>query len=117
MERDPGSGHRRYDGQGVDRPEALACLRSAGMRIEDMRRYLELLGRGREGAAEQRDLFRRHAERLSGEIERSNERARTVLGRRPRPAAETVVATAESLIARGLVAWSRSARTPGEADS
>jgi hypothetical protein len=46
----------------------LACLRAAGVGIEDMRTYLANRARGREGAAEQRDLLLRHAERIEAEI-------------------------------------------------
>ena len=67
--RDPGSGHRRYDAVALDTIESLACLRSAGMRVEDLRRYLRLLARGNEAADEQRELFEQHAERLSAQIE------------------------------------------------
>ncbi|MCX5066093.1 MerR family transcriptional regulator [Micromonospora lupini] len=69
--RDDSSGHRRYDTGLAERVDALACLRSSGMSVADMRRYLTLLAEGdREAAAAQRDLFARHAERLSAEIER-----------------------------------------------
>ncbi|MEV1146377.1 MerR family transcriptional regulator [Micromonospora sp. NPDC049799] len=69
--RDPGSGHRRYDAATAERIDALACLRSSGMSVTDMRRYLEFLHEedGR-GAAKQRELFARQAERLAAEIER-----------------------------------------------
>lgn len=69
--RDDSSGHRRYHATLAERVDALACLRSSGMSIAEMRRYLTLLDEGdRAAAAEQRDLFARHADRLSGEIER-----------------------------------------------
>ncbi|MCG5452370.1 MULTISPECIES: MerR family transcriptional regulator [Micromonospora] len=69
--RDDSSGHRRYDTPLAERIDALACLRSAGMSVADMRRYLTLLDEGDlAAAAEQRDLFARHADRLSAEIER-----------------------------------------------
>ncbi|MEU8390468.1 MerR family transcriptional regulator [Micromonospora sp. NPDC048842] len=69
--RDDSSGHRRYDNPLAERVDALACLRSAGMSVADMRRYLTLLDEGDQAAAaEQRDLFARHADRLSTEIER-----------------------------------------------
>ncbi len=67
--RDDSSGHRRFTTQTVETIESLACLRAAGMRVEDMRRYLALLGQGNAAAAEQRDLFTQHARRLAGEIE------------------------------------------------
>jgi DNA-binding transcriptional MerR regulator len=54
-------GHRRYGEDPVATLQALACLRAARMSVEDMRRYLSLLGRGDDAAAEQHDLFARHA--------------------------------------------------------
>lgn len=68
--RDEGSGHRRYDPATAERIDALACLRSSGVGIDEMRRYLRLLEEGHEAAADQRDLFARNAERISAEIER-----------------------------------------------
>lgn len=41
--RDESSGHRRYGPATVERVEALSCLRSAGMTVSGMRRYLDLL--------------------------------------------------------------------------
>ena len=68
IDRDTSSGHRRYRGTDVDTLEALACLRAAGVSIEDMRTYLANRARGREAAAEQRDLLLRHAVRIEAEI-------------------------------------------------
>jgi MerR family transcriptional regulator, copper efflux regulator len=69
VERDPGSGHRRYREEDVDTLQALACLRSMGVGIEDMRTYQANRARGHEAAGEQRDLLLRHAERIEAEIE------------------------------------------------
>lgn len=68
--RDEGSGHRRYDPATAERVDVLACLRSSGAGVDEMRRRLRLLEEGHEAAAEQRDLFARNAERISAEIER-----------------------------------------------
>ncbi|MGR6974850.1 MerR family transcriptional regulator [Streptomyces cynarae] len=68
--RDESSGHRRYGPATVDRVLALSCLRSAGMTVSGMRRYLELLAEGDSAAAEQRDLFASQAEKLAAEIGR-----------------------------------------------
>ncbi|MET9275539.1 MerR family transcriptional regulator [Kribbella sp. NPDC003557] len=68
ISRDESSGHRRYGSTDVDTLEALACLRAAGVGIEDMRTYLANRLRGREAAAEQRDLLLLHAERIEAEI-------------------------------------------------
>ncbi|TQS42015.1 MerR family transcriptional regulator [Cryptosporangium phraense] len=70
--RDPQSGHRRYDDGTVDTIEALACLRTAGMGIDDMRAYL----RGMTDPSHQRELFERHSARLADEIERLQVRRR-----------------------------------------
>ncbi|MFD0304999.1 MerR family transcriptional regulator [Streptomyces sp. NPDC059517] len=67
--RDESSGHRRYGPATADRVEALSCLRSAGMTVTGMRRYLDLLARGDSAAAEQRDLFAGQAEVLAADIE------------------------------------------------
>ena len=72
--RDERSGHRRYQDADLDVLQALACLRALGMGIEDMRAYQAnrvRAGRSQDGravAAEQRDLLRRHAERMAAEI-------------------------------------------------
>ena len=68
VERDESSGHRRYDTRAVETITSLGCLRSAGMRVEDMRTYLRLLERGTAAAAEQRELFATQARRLVDEI-------------------------------------------------
>ena len=74
VDRDERSGHRRYRDEDLDVLQALACLRALGMGIEDMRTYQVnrvLAGQGQGGqavAAEQRDLLRRHAERIEAEI-------------------------------------------------
>jgi MerR family copper efflux transcriptional regulator len=67
--RDESSRHRRYRDEDLNVLQALACLRALGMGIEDMRTYQANRGRGgRAVAAEQRDLLRRHAERMAAEI-------------------------------------------------
>jgi DNA-binding transcriptional MerR regulator len=74
VDRDDSSGHRRYRDEDLDVLMALACLRALGMGIEDMRTYQANRRRasrsqeGRAVAAEQRDLLRRHAERIEAEI-------------------------------------------------
>jgi len=66
--RDPSSGHRRYSEEEVDTLQALACLRSMGVGIEEMRTYQANRELGHARAGEQRDLLLRHAERVEGEI-------------------------------------------------
>ena len=68
IERDDSSGHRRYREDDLDTLQALACLRSMGVGIEDMRTYQANRARGRAAAGEQRDLLARHAERIEAQI-------------------------------------------------
>jgi len=67
--RDRDSGYRRYDSATAERVEALACLRSSGMSVTGMRRYVDLLARP-DAAEELRQLFADHADRLAAQIER-----------------------------------------------
>jgi DNA-binding transcriptional MerR regulator len=67
--RDASSGHRRYRDEDLDTLQALACLRTMGVGIEDMRTYQTNRERGHAAAAEQRDLLLRHAGRIETEIE------------------------------------------------
>jgi MerR family transcriptional regulator, aldehyde-responsive regulator len=76
--RDERSGHRRYPPDLVAAIEAMSCLRGTGMSVADMRAYVANMQRGRAGAAEQRELFARHAERLRAEIARLRLRERYV---------------------------------------
>jgi DNA-binding transcriptional MerR regulator len=69
IDRDASSGHRRYRGEDVDTLQALACLRTIGMGIEEMRTYQANRARGRAAAAQQRDLLLRHAERVEAQVE------------------------------------------------
>jgi MerR family transcriptional regulator, copper efflux regulator len=66
--RDGSSGHRRYREEDLDTLQALACLRTMGVGIEDMRTYQANRARGREAAGEQRDLLLSHAERIEAQI-------------------------------------------------
>jgi DNA-binding transcriptional MerR regulator len=68
VERDPGSGHRRYREEDLDTLQALACLRAMGVGIEDMRTYQANRARRHAAAGEQRDLLLRHAERIEAQI-------------------------------------------------
>jgi DNA-binding transcriptional MerR regulator len=72
------SGHRRYPPDLVAAIEAMSCLRGTGMSVADMRAYLANMQLGLAGAAEQRQLFARHAERLRAEIARLQLRERYV---------------------------------------
>ncbi|GAA0517404.1 MerR family transcriptional regulator [Paractinoplanes deccanensis] len=70
VERDRANGHRRYGPATADRVEALACLRSSGMTVEGLRRYVRLLARGDEAAGDLRQLFADQAGELAAEIDR-----------------------------------------------
>jgi DNA-binding transcriptional MerR regulator len=70
VERDPDSGHRRYDTGTADRVESLACLRSSGVTVEGMRLYVRLLAEGNDAAGELRELFADQAGQLAAEIDR-----------------------------------------------
>ena len=66
--RDQSSSHRRYSSQAVATLESLACLRSTGMRIGDMRAYLEGVSEGGTAAPRMAELFAGHAQRLEQEL-------------------------------------------------
>lgn len=68
--REDSSGHRRYGPATVERVLALSCLRSSGMTVTGMRRYLDLRAQGDSAAAEQHELFASQAGRLAAEIAR-----------------------------------------------
>ncbi len=57
VRRDGSSGHRRYSADDVARARTLACLRTTGMPLEQMRRYFTLAARGRSAAHELRALL------------------------------------------------------------
>jgi MerR family transcriptional regulator, aldehyde-responsive regulator len=56
----------------------MSCLRGTGMSVADMRAYLANMQLGLAAAADQRQLFARHAERLRAEIARLKLRERYV---------------------------------------
>jgi DNA-binding transcriptional MerR regulator len=59
---------RRYAAKTVDTLEALACLRSAGMSIDEMRACLAGVAEGLAAASRMAALFAGHAERLEQEL-------------------------------------------------
>lgn len=67
--RDPSSRHRRYAPAAVDRIEALACLRAAGMTIKELRTYLVGMESGRAAAPQMVELFSGHARHLEVEMQ------------------------------------------------
>ncbi|OHV36929.1 MULTISPECIES: MerR family transcriptional regulator [Pseudofrankia] len=74
--RDPSSGHRRYPAAVVELVEALACLRSAGMNLQQIRAFRDGLSGGREDADRMVRLFEDHAAQLLRQRE-AIERQRT----------------------------------------
>ena len=68
VRRDSSSGHRRYTAEDVQNIEALACLRTTGMSIEDMRTYFALLKNGKAAAEQQLALFEGQKKALEQEI-------------------------------------------------
>ena len=60
IRRNRSSGHRRYSAADLAVIETLACLRTVGMSIEDMRRYFRLVPQGASAAAQQQVLLEAH---------------------------------------------------------
>lgn len=67
--RDESSRHRRYRDEDIDSLQILACLRAMGVGIDDMRTYQANRAVGFAAAGEQRDILRRHGDRIRLEIE------------------------------------------------
>ncbi|WP_127503023.1 MerR family transcriptional regulator [Actinoplanes solisilvae] len=70
VDRDEATGHRRYDDATVARVDALACLRSSGVSVDGLRRYVSLVEQGDDAAVELRQLFTEQAAHVAAEIER-----------------------------------------------
>ncbi len=79
--RDSGSGHRRYDPDTARMIESLACLRSGGLSIDELRAHIRLRACGDDAAAAQKDLFASHAAALTGEIQRLQRQQRYLAGK------------------------------------
>jgi DNA-binding transcriptional MerR regulator len=92
--RDDSSGHRRYPPETIRLVETLACLRGAGMSIDDMRKFLRLLEQGSAAASEQKMLFASHKNALEGELEQMKRRIEYLAGK-----------VANHLLARCLAHW------------
>jgi DNA-binding transcriptional MerR regulator len=60
VRRQQSSRHRRYSLRDISIIETLACLRAAGLPLEQMRRYIGLMPQGRRAAAQQRELLEGH---------------------------------------------------------
>ena len=68
VERDP-SGRRRYDAASVRRLVFLTRMRTSGMPIRDLRRYVELVEAGRDTVPERLALLTEHREGLRARID------------------------------------------------
>ncbi len=76
VRRQASSRHRRYSAEDIARLHTLACLRAAGMPLERMRRYFELLEQGASAAplqhamlAAQREVLQRRLHDLRGHLD------------------------------------------------
>ncbi|HET8913933.1 MAG TPA: MerR family transcriptional regulator [Ktedonobacteraceae bacterium] len=76
VERDRSSGHRRYTAEDVQKIETLACLRTTGMSIEDMRRYFAQLKDGKAAAEQQLALFEAQRNALEQELAQKHQHLR-----------------------------------------
>jgi len=76
VKRDSSSGHRRYTTENVQNIETLACLRTTGMSIDDMRKYFALLKDGRAAADQQLALFEGQKKALEQELAQKQEHLR-----------------------------------------
>ena len=76
VKRDNSSGHRRYTAEDVQNIETLACLRTTGMSIEDMRTYFALLKDGKAATDQQLALFEAQKKALEQELAQKQEHLR-----------------------------------------
>ena len=67
-----GSGHRRYSEDDLGWIEFVKCLRSTGMPISDIQRYLSSSGQEDEGIAARMAIMESHRDRLLARIEELN---------------------------------------------
>ena len=76
VNRDSSSNHRRYTAEDVQKIETLACLRTTGMSIDDMRKYFALLKDGKAAADQQLALFETQKKALEQELAQKQEHLR-----------------------------------------
>lgn len=76
VNRDSSSNHRRYTAEDVQKIETLACLRTTGMSIDDMRKYFALLKDGKAAADQQLELFETQKKALEQELAQKQEHLR-----------------------------------------
>jgi DNA-binding transcriptional MerR regulator len=63
------NGHRRYSEEDLDWIEFVKCLRSTGMPISDVQRYVELQHQGDADFSERLKIVESHRHRLKAKIE------------------------------------------------
>ena len=63
------SGHRRYSDEDLEWIEFVKCLRSTGMPISEVQRYVRLEQRDDDGASERMEIMEAHRDRLRARIE------------------------------------------------
>lgn len=63
-----GAGHRRYDAAAVRRLVFLTRMRTSGMPVSDLRRYVELVDDGQETVPERLDMLLEHRDTLRAQI-------------------------------------------------
>jgi DNA-binding transcriptional MerR regulator len=76
VKRDGRSGHRRYTAQDVQNIETLACLRTTGMSMDDMRTSFALLKDGKAAANQQLALFESQKKAMEQELAQKHEHLR-----------------------------------------
>jgi DNA-binding transcriptional MerR regulator len=76
VKRDDSSNHRRYTEEDLWKIEVLACLRTTGMSLEEMRTYFTLLKNGKAAADQQLALFETRREALEQELARKRQHLR-----------------------------------------
>lgn len=76
VRRQASSRHRRYSPEDIARLYSLACLRAAGVPLEGMRRYFELIEQGASAAplqhamlTQQREVLERRLDELRGHLD------------------------------------------------
>jgi DNA-binding transcriptional MerR regulator len=62
------NGNRRYDEENIAWIDFVLALRSTGMGVADVRRYVELYQRGNETLAERKQMLLEHEERVRFEL-------------------------------------------------
>lgn len=68
VRRQGSGGHRRYSPRDLTTIETLACLRGAGMTLDQMRRYFELMPQGSAAAGQLQTLLRTQQQALEEQM-------------------------------------------------